>query len=430
MSHRDELLRTSAGPAATLPADRRSVLIVYAAALAQGWLAVIFPASSAILQDRLQLSDTLYGALYLPSLGLSVVTSLLGTPLLRRWSLKSLFGFSLISQAVAMLLIALSGSIGRAAGLPLLFAAMILCGPAGGLISIGLNTAAIELFPRARGGALSFMHGLFAAGAAVGPMLVAAWIGAGFWAGAPVIAAATIFAVFMHVSARSVRGLEDGIRSEGGPAGVPARLWARCATGLIYGISEATFTAWAVIYLKERVPIGIAAGALSAFWFAMMAGRLLGSAVLRWTTPLRLALTLAAGLSLSFLLVSGCRGGADSLARFAFAGICCSALYPLLLALTSADFPERTPQVSALFSAMTILGLAIGCFAVGPLRGPLTLARIYRYSAGWPMAMGFILLALRFSLARRIIRPDRPRPDRAAPRRTSRETRRYLPARP
>jgi predicted MFS family arabinose efflux permease len=97
---------------------------------------------------------------------------------------------------------------------------------------------------------------------------------------------------------------------------------------------------------------------------------------------------------MAFLLVSRAQGTAGALLAFGFAGLACSAVFPLLLSLGSADFPERTPQVSAIFSAAVLAGISVGSFAVGPLRGVLGLERIYTISALGPLIMAVLVVLM------------------------------------
>jgi MFS transporter, FHS family, glucose/mannose:H+ symporter len=393
------MTRGQGDPASAPPASHRdSVLSVYSTALLQGALGVVFPASSALLRERLLLSDTLYGALYLPGLILAIITSLMGHALLRRWSLKTLFVFALVSQTVTLVLIALSGLLGRTYGLPSLILGLIVSGPAGGAMGITLNTAAIELFPHRKSGALSALHGVLGAGAALGPVLVAAFISLGHWAIAPLILAAGMIAMVLISTKRPVIGLTETLEEKHGRSDVPPRLVLRSLTGFLYCMGEATFAAWAVLFLRENrgLPMGVAAASLSAFWLAMTVGRLGGAVLVRWISPLRLGLILALGMAGSFLLVADARGPIDSLLRFAAAGLGCSALFPLLMSLASGEFPDRTPQVSAVFTGIAMVGIGVGCFAVGPLRGPLGLERIFRFSSVGPILLMLLMLALRF----------------------------------
>jgi fucose permease len=372
------------------------VALVYAVGLLQGAFGVTIAASSTVLRQRLTLGDTLYGSLFVPALLLAMVTSLLGHELLRRWSLRTLFLFSLAAEVVTLSLMALAGAIGRPFGLPVLLVGVALAGPAMGAFGITLNTAAIELFPGRRDGALTAMHGLLGAGAAVWPMAVAAAAGLRVWPAAPLFLAG-LFAVALALSLRRpLQGVPQAIHRAHAQSHVPRRLGTRSLTALVYGISEATFTMWAVVYLYEQrgLPAGVAAGALSAFWLTMTVGRLLAAVVVRWSTPVILTLVLSVGMSLAFLLVSRAQGTGEAILAFAFAGLACSAVFPLLLSLGSADFPERTPQVSAIFSAAVLAGVSVGSFAVGPLRGIFGLERIYVFSALGPLVMAALVVLM------------------------------------
>jgi MFS family permease len=378
------------------PSFHRSVALVYAVGLLQGAFGVTIAASSSALRQRLTLGDTLYGSLFVPALLLAMVTSLLGHALLRRFSLRALFLFSLIAEVVALSLMALAGAMGRPFGLPVLLVGVALSGPAMGAFGITLNTAAIELFPGRRDGALTAMHGLLGAGAAVWPMVVAAAAGLRVWPAAPLLLAG-LFAVALAFSLRwPLQGVPQEIHPAHAQSHVPRRLGTRSLTAFVYGISEATFTMWAVVYLYEQrgLPAAVAAGALSVFWLTMTVGRLLTAMVVRWSTPVMLTLLLSVGMSLAFLLVSHAQGTAGALLAFGFAGLACSAVFPLLLSLGSAEFPERTPQVSAIFSAAVLAGISVGSFAVGPLRGVLGLERIYAISALGPLIMAVLVVLM------------------------------------
>ncbi len=384
---------------AAIPATaglRHSVASVYLTSFVQGLLGVALPASSAVLRARLGIGDTLYGALFLPGLSLAFCAALGGRFLLRRWSLKTLFLFGASTQGAAMVLMAASGHLDRPLGLGVLIGALVLSGPAGGIMGITLNTAAIELFPRARSGALSALHGLVGVGATAGPMAVALATQFGFWAAAPLAFGAAAFAMAAFCATRRVHGLSENLHEEHARGGVPPRMAARSLTVFLYGVGEATFTTWAVVFLTENrgLPLAAAAGALSVFWLAMTVGRLGSIALVRRVPPFALALLMTVGMAAAFPLVAHSGNATSALLRFGFAGLSCSALFPLLLGLGSAEYPRRTPQVTAIFSATLLAGIAIGCFAVGPLRGRFGLERIYLVSAAGPVLVAVLLARL------------------------------------
>ncbi len=379
-----------------LASFRRSVALVYGVGLIQGAFGVTIAASSVALRDRLALSDTLYGSLFVPALLLAMITSLSGHALLRRFTLRALFLFSLTTEVIALSLMALAGALGRPLGLPVILVGVALAGPAMGAFGITLNTAAIELFPVRRDRALTAMHGLLGAGATAWPIVVAVATGVRLWPAAPLLLAGLFAAALFLARRHPVEGVADGIHPAHAQSQVPRRMGLRSLTACVYGIAEATFSMWAAIYLHEErgLSVGVAAGALSAFWLTMTIGRLLAVAAVRWLTPVVLTLILSAGMSVAFLLVSRAQAAGEALLAFGFAGLACSAVFPLLLSLGSADFPERTPQVSAVFSAAVLAGVAIGSFAVGPLRGLLGLERVYALSAIGPLFLAIVVLAM------------------------------------
>jgi len=377
------------------PHTRRSVAVVYGAAALQGAFGVMLPASSAALRARLDLSDTIYGTLFLPFLLLALVTSLLAAPLLRRFSLRQLFLIPIGGEIAALLLMALAGTAPPRAGLALLFGAVALAGPCLGMLGISMNTAAIELMPERRDRALSSLHGTLGTGAAVWPLLVGALASARAWGWAPLLLAAGFAVVASGMLGRPIRGLAERIEDDHSRAGLPRGVWPRTATAFLYGIGEATFTVWAVLFLYERreLPMATATGALSAFWVAMTGGRFLAAVVVRWVSARALSILLSLKMAASFLLVARAQSAAGSLLAFGLAGLSCSALFPLLFALTSRVYPDRTPQVSAVFSAAVLGGIAIGSFAIGPLRGTLGLETIYSASAAGPLLLALLILA-------------------------------------
>jgi predicted MFS family arabinose efflux permease len=99
-------------------------------------------------------------------------------------------------------------------------------------------------------------------------------------------------------------------------------------------------------------------------------------------------------MSFSFILVATSSGPLGSVLAFAAAGLFCSALFPLLFVLAADELPARGPQVSGIFSAAVLAGLAVGAFGVGPLRAPLGLERIYLMSSIIPLLLAGVLLRL------------------------------------
>ncbi len=378
------------------PSLGHSVFSVYAAFLLMGAATVTLPASGPLLRDRLAMGDALYGAFFLPGYTLGILISLASPWIMRRWSLRRLYLFALLQPALMVGLIPLTPRIDRLAGIGVLFAAMMLFGIAAGICAITLNAAAMAIFPRARGRALAMLHASLGVGAALWPLAVALAIARGLWGGALVALALCFLAVWAVARRRPIRGLEHQRRAIDGRTDVPVRLRWRALTALIYGVIESLFTAWGVVFLAEDrgLSIELAAGALSAFWIAQTGGRMLATLVLKWMPAKRMGLVLSALMGLAFLVIGRSQAAAPALAGFAFAGLACSAGFPVLLSLAAEELPDRQPHVSAILSAAVMAGLGIGSFAVGPLRAWWELDQIYAGAAALPVVLGALILML------------------------------------
>lgn len=373
-----------------------SVAAVYGASFIMGAISVTFAASSQVLRTRLGIGDTLYGALFLPWYGLAILIALMAPWFLRRWSLRGLFLTGLAMQPFVLLCFAGSIYLPRPLGLALLIVGLLLFSLGAGTSGITMNTAAGEIFPRARSGALSALHALLAIGAASWPLVIALAIRAGHWIIAP-LALALIVAVLVLVGRRRpIQGLAAMRIPEHGRTDIPPRLLGRAATVLIYGIWEATLTAWAVIYATEdlQLPVTVGASALSCFWIAMAGGRLAGMIVMRRSSAVRLAYILLLGVVIAFAIIARAANAMQLLTGYALGGIASSAIFPIMLGLAADEQPARLPQVTAVFSVAVVLGLAAGAFGVGPLRAHVPLEHIMRFSALWPLVLGGILCAL------------------------------------
>lgn len=376
---------------------RHSVACVYGASLIMGALAVTFAASSQVLRARLGIGDTLYGALFLPWFGLAVIVALMAPWFLRRWSLRGLFLTGMAVQPIVLLCFAGSIYLPRPFGLALLIVGLLLFSLGAGTSGITMNTAAGEIFPRARSGALSALHALLAIGAASWPLVIALAIRAERWTMAPLGLAVLVAILVLLARRHPIQGLAAMKVPEHGRTDVPLRLLVRASTVLIYGIWEATLTAWAVIYATEdlQLTMTVGAGALSCFWVAMAGGRLAGMLVMRHLAPTRFAYVLLVAVMIAFTIIARVASAPGILLGYALAGLASSAIFPIMLGLAADEQPTRLPQVTAVFSVAVVLGLATGAFGVGPLRSHVSLDQIMAFSALWPLLLGGVLFALK-----------------------------------
>jgi len=133
------------------------------------------------------------------------------------------------------------------------------------------------------------------------------------------------------------------------------------------------------------LPSGIAALALSVFWGAMVAGRLLVAVLVARIAPLSIWLGLPVLMIAVFLLLPAANTPLLGLGLFALAGLACSAFFPLTITLASAQFPDQVAWVSSMLIAALMVGVGLGSFLIGPLRQWLSLEQIYQLSALYPV---------------------------------------------
>lgn len=198
----------------------------------------------------------------------------------------------------------------------------------------------------------------------------------------------------------SLRSIQATVRT--GPEALErpvasASFWLFFLIAILYAFAEGTFYNWAVIYLQEtkRLPMAIAALALSVFWAAMVAGRLTVSiAVLRIPAE-RIWLSLPVLMIGAFLLLPYANTPALGIGLFALAGLACSAFFPLTIDLVSKRFEMHVAWVSSMMIAALMVGVGVGSFVIGLLRSQLALEQLYRFSSLYPLLVLILAMMLR-----------------------------------
>jgi len=155
----------------THAAGRTDVATVYLAGAAQGVALVTFSAASTILTDprAYALSNSQYGALFVPQAALAVVASLSGTALTQRADIKRIYALGLGADLVSMVLLLVSLVF---AGRPHLAYGILLVGTASLGLGFGftvpsLNTLAAAFFPAAVDRAVLVLNALLGLGSRV-----------------------------------------------------------------------------------------------------------------------------------------------------------------------------------------------------------------------------------------------------------------------
>lgn len=388
-------MRPTSSPSLAAPATWPAVTLVYAAALVQGMTLVSFPALSAVLKHTLALSDAAYGAIFLPQVACAVAGAVAGSGLARTLGLRNLLALALAANGLSQALLTTTAMLPPAVGVAILFCGTASLGLGFGLIGAPINTYPGLLFPGKREPALVAAHTLIGLGLATAPLAAAPLIEAGSWAGLPLILALVCTALAVAVLFTALPQPDDVTNhtSRPRPPAAAPLFWLFAAITVIYAFAEGTFANWAVIYLRDvkGLPEMTAGFALSAFWGAIVAGRLLITLVVVYIPARAIWLTLPCLMIAAFWLLPHAGSALTGIGFFALAGLACSAFLPLTISLAIERFPDAVAWVSSMLIAALMLGAGTGSWLVGALQTVLPLEALYRLSSAYPLAV--LLLA-------------------------------------
>src|SRR5215469_14674545 len=229
-------------------ASKAEQTAVNAAGLVQGIVLVTFPALSTIFTSTSEygLSSTQYGAMFLPQVALAIAASLLGAGLARRITTKRVYLLGLACSLASMVLL-LASTLARtdqAAAYPLLLVATAFLGAGFGLTVPVLNTYTSVFHPDSVDRSVLLLNALLGLGTALAPVLVAAFVGLGFWWGLPIVSA-VLLAGLLAVSVRlPLRADVLPAGAQQARPGIPARFWLYAAFATAYGICETMNGNW------------------------------------------------------------------------------------------------------------------------------------------------------------------------------------------
>jgi MFS family permease len=399
-------------------ATQAEIRTVNVAALTQGIALVTFPAASTIFTaaDGYHLSGSQYGALFAPQVVLAIAASLLGSRLSARFDSKGVYLAGLLANLASMALLLISRLVmtNQALAFPLLLAATACLGAGFGLAVPILNTFTAVFHPQTVDQAVLALNALLGLGTALAPLLVAVFVGLGFWVGLPLLVVALLVALLM-VSLRlpfQVEALAAPAPSRGAPtpgqrpvgpsqrrpqraAGIPAQFWVFAGFAMLYGFCETINGNWSQVDLTANLGLSatVASLALTVFWAVVTLGRVMFAAVQGWF-PSRLAYHLLPFvLAVAFLIIAGLppSSPAMSVLAFALAGLGCSALLPLTISFGQEKLVSMAGAVAGGVIAFYQFGYGIASFGVGPLLAAgVALPAIFAASAVMAVVMGVL----------------------------------------
>src|SRR6516165_8691070 len=387
-------------------ATRAEISAVNGAGLIQGITLVTFPAASTIFTEPSQygLSNTQYGAMFVPQVVMAITGSLLGTRLAERFGTKRVFLAGLLADLASMALLIVSqffsGQQSLAYGL--LLAATACLGAGFGLTVPAINALTSAFHPDNVDGSVLVLNALLGLGTALAPVFVAIFVGLGFWQGLPIMSSVLLL-ILIAVSARLPLRAEVGERAGvGRTAGIPRLFWVFAVFAVLYGFCETMNGNWSQLDMTTNLHATAtqASFALTAFWGMVTVGRVLFAMIERWFPPQLTYRVLPFLLAVMFVIIGLLPSGATAagILSFALAGFACSALLPLTISFASEQLLTMGASVAGAVIAFYQLGYGIAAFGTGPLvDAGVGLSTLFGFAAIAAVIMG----GLSFVLARR-----------------------------
>jgi len=368
------------------------IILIYITGLIQGLVLVTVPAASSILTDpdAFGFSDSDYGTLFIPQVVMAITGALLGPRFSRRWGLKSIYQTGLVFNISAMALIGASEWFLDNPDFSYLCVLMgtSAVGAGFGITLPMINVYAERFFPDKSATALTGLHTLLGTGTALAPLLVALLVkrfGWWFLPGSALVVLGIILAGSFSLSLKGEKtgGDNDKIFSDT-HIFFPVGVWLFIVIVFLYGYCETIFANWAIIFLNKEKSISPAqAGyALTAFWAMVTVGRLLVSFI-TVRVPARLIyriLPVMIGASLWAVTKTG--SDLSGIILFGFAGLACSAFFPLSFSFAQTRFASIAETVSGSLMAAYMLGYGFASYGIGKVveLSGFPLGNLYRSS--------------------------------------------------
>jgi len=386
-------------------ATKAEVNAVYAAGLIQGIALVTFPAASTIFTEPSEygLSNTQYGAMFLPQVITAVTSSLLGGKLAEQFGIKRVFLAGLAADLVSMGLLIVSQffTANQPVAYGLLLLATACLGAGFGLTVPAINALTAAFHPHNVDGSVLVLNALLGLGTALAPVFVAIFVGLGFWQGLPIMSVVLLL-VLIVISARLPLRTGAPQATAGRTAGIPRLFWVFAAFAVLYGFCETMNGNWSQLDMTKDLHATAtqASFALTAFWGMVTVGRVLFAMIERWFPPQLTYRVLPFLLAVMFVIIGLLPSGATAagILSFALAGFACSALLPLTISFASEQLLTMGASVAGAVFAFYQMGYGIAAFGTGPLvDNGVSLHVLFGFAAIAAVIMG----GLSFTLARK-----------------------------
>ena len=332
---------------------------------------------------------------------------------------KRVYLLGLACSIVSMVLLLASTLVktNQAAAYPLLLVATAFLGAGFGLTVPVLNTYTSVFNPDRVDRSVLVLNALLGLGTALAPVLVAMFVGLGFWWGLPILSTVLLVGLLLVSLRLPLRAVDSGagVRAPR-RRGLPARFWLYAAFAVCYGICETMNGNWSQLDMTTRLGASAsqASLALAVFWAMVTVGRVLFAAIGRWL-PERVTYHILPFVLVGTFLLTGVLSrphAAAAIGVFALAGLGCSALLPLTISFGEEDLTAMAVAMAGGVIAFYQLGYGIAAFGVGPLADAgVSLSAIFGFTA----VIAGVMALLSFFVTRRHAPTELAGPDSSLP---------------
>jgi fucose permease len=334
--------------------------------LPDGLLGVAWPS----IRQTFDLPLDALGAVFLTTVAGYLVASLASGWVVERIGVGMLLALSALATAIGLLTFAL------APAWPVIVVTGVVAGLGAGAIDAGLNSyVALAHSPRL----LAWLHACFGLGAATGPAIMLAVLGAGqpWRLGYAIVGAGQLLLGLCFLLTRrqwqtpgsahpSTASLDDGgtgaaqsITGAPSPVAFSSAVWLSVLLFLVYTGTETAAGQWAyTLFVEGRGIVEQAAGiGVSAYWGALALGRVLAGLVANRVRPATLTRLSMLGMVVGAVLIWLNLAAWLSFVGLGLMGLAAAPIFPSLIGVT----PERFGASRA----ATIIGFQVGAASLG-----------------------------------------------------------------
>ena len=382
--------------ALTMLTNRRPAIVVYGAAALQGFAFTLVPAlATQFTQPPYSIDARAFGTLFIP-LTLGALLAAIAAPrLAHRYGMVRVLGFGIIANLIGLFALIASTFVAHPAAYPLLLADTLALGLGFGLNFTAVNELASTLGTNATR-SVTIVNVLTGLGTAATPLFIGALARQGLWPVWPAVLVVSFICILIISLAWTSPTQQQTTRSD---RRISRALVLFGSAAVLYAFCEGVFSSWATtfVHVDRGYTLTIAETALSGFWFALTATRLIAAFSTRVVVPKHAVVIFPIGIGATLLLLPLLNSAHLMVLGFILGGIACSIVFPFVMSLALAAMPADEDRVAGVLVAALMIGEGIGTFAIGTLRsnGSASLAQVYTWSSLVAFMLAIIALLAR-----------------------------------